>query len=96
MQRRDTLDLGSAARREFGRLRDAHARLAQIHHTAVLRMVRLAAGVPPFPLRDVNAPTLPLAPVLVVVARSLRRHPQQRLLHRLEHDARHARAAGHQ
>lgn len=58
--------------------------------------VRLAAGIAPIPLRDRNTLPLPLAPILVVVARRRQDNLQQHVLHGFQHDLRHAARVGRQ
>ena len=90
MQRGYSLDLGDAAVGEFRRFRDAHASVTQRDDTPMLHGISLATGVPPCPPGDLDAFALALAPCLLVVTRGLQRHPQEHVLHRLEHNPRHA------
>ena len=55
------LDVSNAASGEFRSFRDAHTRLQQTYDASMVREIRLAASVPPCPLRDFDALALPLA-----------------------------------
>lgn len=71
MQRRYALDLRGAARRKSGRFGYPHPRFAQRDDAAVQGLVGFAPGVTPFPLRDLDALPLSLAPNFVIFARGL-------------------------
>ncbi|WP_232434246.1 hypothetical protein [Burkholderia ubonensis] len=68
----------------------------QRQHAPMHGFVRLAAGIASIPLRDRNTLPLPLAPILVVVARRLQGNHQRHVLHGFKHDLRNVARVGRQ
>ena len=89
----DALDLTGTAACQLGGAPDRQTAAAQRDDAFMRGRVGTAPSILACRLGQLNALALPFAPGLVVVAGHLQGQLEQQLLHRLQHDARHALGA---